>query len=196
MAQARAIMSTIATILGYAMNRFPYGMLLLLAHLGVSGSSASAQSTAVDNARSTAKKDYVSAQAKILQDYKYAIDQCSKWTGPGEKACKIQAQAKREADEEDAKLTVDRAGYAIPLPDQARKKASDEARARAKNDHKVAIGKVDRTDRIANTECSKLDGPDRKTCVNEVATRTANAKRQAKYNYAREMDRAKATAGP
>lgn len=179
------------------MNRFFYGMLLLLlAHLGFSGSSASAQPTAVDNAKSVARNDYVSAQAKILQDYKSEIDQCSKRTGPAEKACQIQAQAKRKADEEDAKLTVDRAGYSVPLPDQARKKTSDDARKRAKGDYKVAIDKLMQAGRLANAECLKLDGPDRKTCATEVATRTADAKRRTKTNYARDMERAKAIAAP
>lgn len=179
------------------MNRFSYGiLLLLLAHLCFSGRSALARPTAVDNAKSVAKKDYISAQEKILHDYKSAIDQCSKWTGPAEKACRFQVQAKREADEEEAKLTVDQAAHTVPLPDQALKKASDDARTKAKDDYKVANSKVMGADRLANMECSKLERQDRKTCATEVATRTANAKRHAKYNYTRDIHRAKAMSTP
>lgn len=179
------------------MNQFFYArLLLLLAPLGFMSSSALAQATDVDNAKDVARKDYVSAQAKILQDFKYAIDQCSKATGPAERACKIQAQAKREADEENAKLTIDRAGYSVPLPDQARKKALNDARIKAKNDYKSAIKKVMRASHSANTECLKLDGSDRKICTNKVAERATEAKRQAKYNYGRDIDRAKAIKAP
>lgn len=179
------------------MNKFSQSTLLLLVmHFGFLGNSASAQSSVAENTKSVAKKDYVSAQAKILQDYTYATEQCSKRTGPVENACKIQARAKREADEEDAKRMVDRAGYTVPLPDQARKKASDEARASAKDDYKVAIDKVMQADRSAAAECSKLHGPDHKTCSSEVAARTADGKRRAKYNYARDVERAKAMTVP
>jgi hypothetical protein len=179
------------------MKRFVYSMLLiLLAHFGFLGNSAAVQLTDAENAKSVAKKDYVSAQAKILQDYKYATDQCSKRNGPAERACKIQALAARDAAEEDAKVAVDRAGYTVPLPDSDRKKASDDARARAKDDYKAAVAKVMQAGRSANTECSKLDGQDRKICANEVATRTANAKRHTKYNYARDIERAKAMRVP
>lgn len=177
------------------MNRLSIS-LFLLSQLGMPSSSTFAQPATVDNAKSVAKKDYVSAKGKILQDYKFAIEQCSKWTGPDEKACLIQAQAKREADEEDAKVTVDRAGYSDPLPDKAFKKASDEARERARYAYKVANIKLKQADRSANLECSKLDAQDRKTCATEVARRTTNAKQHAKYNYARDMDRAKAMAVP
>lgn len=179
------------------MNRFFYArLLLLLAPLGFQSSSTFAQATDVDNAKSVAKKDYVSARAKILQDFKYAIDQCSKSTGPAERACKIQAQAKREADEENARLTVDRAGYSVPLPDQARKKAFNDARIKAKNDYKSAIEKVMRASHSANTECLKLDGSDRKICTTKVAERTTEAKRQAKYDYEWDINRAKAIKVP
>ncbi len=179
------------------MNRFLYSiLLLLLAHFGFLDNSAAAQLTDAENAKSVAKKDYVSAQAKILQDYKYATDQCSKRTGLVEKACNIQALATRDAAEEDEKVTVDRAGYTFLLPDSDRTKASDDARAKAKDDYKVAVAKVMQAGRLANTECSKLDGPDRKTCATEVATRTANAKRHAKYNYGRNIGRAKAVRVP
>lgn len=171
-------------------------LLLLLANLGFPGSSAAAQPTTVDNAISVAKKDYVSAQTKILQDYKHAVDQCLKWTGPAEKACTTQAQATRDAAEEDAKATVDRAGYTVPLPDKDRQKVSDGARVKAKDDYKALTEKVMQADRVATMECSRLRGPDRKTCTTGVAARTADAKRRAKYNYSREIDRAKAMAAP
>ncbi|MFS0756132.1 hypothetical protein ABC383_15720 [Noviherbaspirillum sp. 1P10PC] len=179
------------------MKRFLYSiLLLLLAHFGFLDSLAAAQLTDAENAKTVAKRDYVSAQAKILQDYKHATDECSKRTGPAEKECKIQALATRDAAEEDAKVAVDRPGYTVPLPDHDRKKASDDARARAKEDYKVALAKVMHADRSANMECSKLDGQDRKTCATEVATRTANAKRHAEYNYGRDIERAKAMKVP
>lgn len=179
------------------MTRSSCGMLLLvLAHLGFPGNSAWAQSAMTSNASNVAKKDYASAQAKILRDYDYAVAQCSKRTGPAERACEIQVQAKREADEDEARLTVDRAGNNVPLPDQARKRASEEAGTRAKGNYKVALRKIVIVDRTANTECAKLYGADRKTCISEVAGRTARAKQQAKYNYTRDMARAKSMKVP
>jgi hypothetical protein len=47
------------------MNRFFYSMLLLLlAHFGFLGNSAAVQLTDAENAKSVAKKDYVSAPSE------------------------------------------------------------------------------------------------------------------------------------
>lgn len=144
--------------------------------------------------KALARKDYESAKLKIKAENQAEMDQCAKRTGPMATACTIQAQAKRDAANEDADVMLDRAGRPPPLPDKERGKMSKDARDRAKADYGVAKARVMKTQRAANAACSTLEGDVRKTCMNEVSIRTANAKAQAKYLYKRDMLRAKAIA--
>jgi hypothetical protein len=163
-------------------------------------SSAMSHSFAVPDNTVTAKvmalKDYESAMVKIKADNQVAVAECAKRTGPTAAACKIQAGAKHDAAAQDAKVILDRASEAFPLPDKERKKASDDAQARAKVAYDVAKAQIASTHRSANTECSILHGDARKTCRTEVSARTAEAEAQAQYLYKRDIARAKSIAPP
>ena len=149
-----------------------------------------------ESAKVMALKDYESAKVKIQADNQVAMAECAKRTGPTAAACEIQAQAKHDAADKDAKVIYDRASEAFPLPDKDRKKASDDARARAKADYDVAKALITSTHRAANAECSTLSGDARKACRTEVSARTAEAEVQAKYLYKRDIARAKSIALP
>ncbi|MET0962703.1 MAG: hypothetical protein ABWY05_07780 [Noviherbaspirillum sp.] len=147
-------------------------------------------------AKVMALKDYESAKVKIQADNQAAMAECAKLTGPTAAACKIQAHAKHDAADNDAKIILDRASETPALSDKERKKASDDARARAKADYDIAKARITSAHRAANTECSMLRGDAREACRAEVSARTADAEAQAKYLYTRDIVRAKSIAPP
>lgn len=147
-------------------------------------------------AKDTALKDYDSAKVKIEADDLAAMVECARRTGPTAAACKIQAQAKDDAAGKDAKVVLDRATETFSLPDNERKKTSDDARVRAKADYGVAKVRITSADRAARTVCSTLRRNARAACKADVSARTTAAEAQAKYLYTRDRARAKSIAPP
>ena len=130
-----------------------------------------------------AQKDYQSATAQIAAVNKADMLECSARHGPAAKACEIQADGKRAAAEDQAKLARDRAGAEPLASDDERKKAAEQAARLAKITYGMEKARIASEDNQAHAECKKIKGEERNTCNSEVLLRTSKASREAKESY-------------
>lgn len=144
-----------------------------------------------DQAREMAQKDYQSAIVKIASVTKSDMLECGARHGPAAKACEIQANGKRIAAEDEARLARDRAGAEAPSSDEERQKAAKRGVRVAKISYGMDKARIAKEDKQARAECNELRGEGRITCNSEVASRTAEANRYAKARYDRSVARAK-----
>lgn len=150
-----------------------------------------AAASMTEQAKKMAQKDYQSATETIATVYKADMLECSKRHGPAAKACEIQIDGKREAAEEQAKLARDRAGAEPPVRDSERKKAEKHGLRVAKSSYGMDKAKIAEGDKQARVQCDKLKAMERNVCRKEVASRTAEANREAKASYDRSVEKAK-----
>lgn len=143
-------------------------------------------------AKEMARQDFRSTQEKIIQDDRVESARCAQYAGPPAKACQIQARAKREAAEEEARESFKRAGSEQPLRPQDKRSAAKAALAKAREARTQAMGHIKATDRAAEYECYKLRSKARKSCSKDVQKRTHEAQEQIEYRYWRDVERAKA----
>lgn len=160
------------------------------------GTSACAYSVASENdmAKEVGRKDFLSAQVKIAQDDQVEKAHCATYAGPAARACQIQTQAKRQAAEEEAGESLERAGSEPPLRPENKKRAAEAALVKARLARSQAFERNKVIDRAAHHECSKLSYEARRSCNKDVQGRTHEAQDQIEYRYRRDVKRAKALA--
>ena len=144
-----------------------------------------------EQAREMAQKDYQSAMAKIASVNKADMLECLKRRGPAAKACEIQANGKRMAAEDHAKLARERAGTEPPASDAERTQAAKNKTRVAKISYGMDKARIAAQDKQAHALCNELKSDERNRCNAEVALRTDEANREAKASYDRSVTAAK-----
>jgi hypothetical protein len=154
-------------------------------------SADAAAASMTEQAKEMAQKDYQSAMAKIESGNKADMLECAKRRGPAAKACEIQANGKRAAAEDQAKLARESAGAEPPASDAERKKAAKNATRVAEISYGMDKARIATEAKQAHVQCSELKSEERSKCNAEVALRTDEANREAKSSYDRSVAKAK-----
>lgn len=148
-----------------------------------------------DSVPRLARQDYQSAQAKIQRDHDADMALCGQRGGPSARACVLQADGRREREQAEARETMEATGISQPLPHADMKAASKLALNQAKLRNKALKAQIAEEGRAATAECSSLAGDARKSCREEVKSRTGDATARARSSNQKAV--AKATAmGP
>ena len=142
-------------------------------------------------AKETAQRNYQSATVKIASVTEVDMLECGTRRGPAAKACEIQANGKRLASEDQAKLARDRASDEVPSSDVEKQKLVKHVGRVAKISYGMDKARIAKEHKQARAQCDELKGDERKTCHLEVASRTDEAKREAKSSYERSVGKAK-----
>lgn len=145
-----------------------------------------------DAAQEMARKDYEAAMARIASVSKADQLECAKHAGPAAKACTIQADGKRDAAEEEAKLALTRAREQPPASKKDQEKAAAAGKRKAKTEYGVAKARVKRDRNLAHLECGKLKQAEERLCKKEVNGRYAVGNDFASAVYARALAKAQA----
>lgn len=145
----------------------------------------------VEQGKEEARKDLRSPTAKITSVHRAELFNCGMRDGPAAKACEIQAEGKRVAADDQAKQARDLAGAAPPASEEERKKAAKHGRRIAKISVGMDKARITKEDKQARAQCNELKGEERKICNVEVASRTADAHRDAQSTYDRSVAKAK-----
>lgn len=145
-----------------------------------------------DAAQERARKDYELAMAKIDAVSKADQAECAKHVGPAAKACTIQADGKRDAAQEEAKLALARARDNQPTSKMEQVKAAAKEKRQAKVAYGVAQARITNNRNLANAQCSKLKNDDEQQCRDDVHARYTEASDSATSRYARALAKAQA----
>jgi len=175
-----------------AIMRYTLQTTLLTAILMVSVWAFAAPVSQFDAVQEMARKDYEAAMAGIASVSKADQFECAKQAGPAAKACTIQADGKRDAAEEEAKLALARARQQIPALKSDQEKAAAAGKRKAKVEYGVAKARIKRDRNLANAECSKLKKDEGRRCKKEVNDRYAIASDFASAAHVRAIAKADA----
>lgn len=155
--------------------------------------AATGTSTA-DQAREMAEKDYKSAISKISAEQEADLLECATHKGGAARACEMQARAKRELAEDEAKQQLEFASERSLLQDDERKNAEKRRLENARLSYGMAKALIKKENRNALAQCGDLKGDEKKICRADVMSRTNEAKRSTEISYKRIRTKAKSIA--
>lgn len=145
-----------------------------------------------DASQERARKEYEAAMARIGAVSKADQQECARQTGPAAKACTIQADGKRFASQQEAKLALARARDQHEGSETDPKKAAAAGKRHAKAEYGVAKARLKQDCNLANAQCSKLKDAEAQECKKDVGARYAIASDAASAAYARAIAKADA----
>lgn len=167
---------------------------IFTALFGVSIVAFAAPVSQFDVAQERARQNFETAMARIAAESKADQAECSQHTGPAAEACAIQAEGKRSAAEEAAKLALAHAREQPPTSMDDPEKAAEAGKRKAKVEYGVAKARIRNNRNRANAQCSKLKAEEDQHCKKQVNARYVKANETAASVYARALATAQSMA--